>query len=1152
MNAFRHFLPVFTLFLAVFAPQAAAMNLLPKARQVAAMVMQPGVRSALTQAGKAGTQKLTSAVAPQAERRLMTFAQSNVQSASHQISNVAKPIINEARSTLAQKCALGIGGAGLTYAIDNNAVAHATDGTYLSLFAKLWAAMVGTAVVEAITYGEQDFPTVQTFIKMVAQNPEYARELAQKVTQDNIFELNPQLLAEIVRNCPEDKERFAAYLTSNPTQFFKGLHHSYSWAWCMWFRHLCVELVKDNPQTTALFAAFTLEHFEKIVAVESGRDFLEDMIKGNPTLARSLTASVAEHLVILAKNNTSVFGFRVIDEIMKHNPESIPLITESAVKHFAQLAMGGYRGLATIERIIKHNPESMTLFATCLFEHYAAFEKTPNGQYFIHYFKSWIINNQKTAVLCTPVAAENIALLAGSEKGIEFINELMKFDPQAVVLFAESAAKKFDTLVGTSNGRFLIMKLAEANLPNAAILGRCIAQHAESFIDNHDLLSVIAHCDSEWAALIAPVAAKNIEKLIESWQGRRLLGSIVQLSPETAASLTPDVIKNLTALTGDFYGSFIVKTIMEQNPASKALFAQATRDNFVAMVKQDNGYEIIEKIMDYNPESRAEFINLTIENLEPLLSTGEGYNGQYFIARLAQNNRELAVSCIEPVINRFVMLANSVYGRDIIHNIMQHNPAPFIEAGSQNIVALMKNDVGTNCLHRMMDLAPESIPALAAAAVQNIATMLETDNGAAFIKAMIKRDTQASALIVKQAIADCVQLAEKDNGLRLLIYLMTQDSAVKKELQQKFSESSNQGDVSNSLSFVREIFYKTMRSERYEEITPTELGFMYNKDHLKKYMQAELEKDAIKRVVKDVIAIEKEYQKTHYTFVHGRNFAYNLREMVYRNLWEYAHNAKVPADFRFTHTKEEHDPLTKDVLVMPEEKKLHERNITVLENYRSEELRNRRLFLNTQLFGNLHVAGSSSFSYFLRNDNASSLIRVSIEDIFGQFGQKELYEKYKERFEALDQEHRALTKYGELLVVAVPRERVSEDVQTIDVHGEAAGVKTLDAMEIRETDPSFKDNVLNFTLAMTDTAALNPESGIKVRSVHAVNPAKYAAWQEKYDALMGELEAEFKRTWKQSIAAKERGHKELLGVVGEVKKRHAAKHKTTHHSDVNK
>jgi hypothetical protein len=179
----------------------------------------------------------------------------------------------------------------------------------------------------------------------------------------------------------------------------------------------------------------------------------------------------------------------------------------------------------------------------------------------------------------------------------------------------------------------------------------------------------------------------------------------------------------------------------------------------------------------------------------------------------------------------------------------------------------------------------------------------------------------------------------------------------------------------------------------------------------------------------------------------------------------------------------------------------------------------------------------------VRNDNASGSIRVSIEDIFAQFGQRELYEKYKERFAALDREHRALTKQGELLVVAVPRERVAQDVQTIDVHGNAAGIKTLDALQEREIDPSFRDNELNFTLAMTDTAALDPKSGIKVHSIHAVDPAKYAAWQAKYDALMSELETEFKRNWKRSLKAKEIGHKDLLGVVGAVKKHHDAKNK---------
>jgi hypothetical protein len=414
------------------------------------------------------------------------------------------------------------------------------------------------------------------------------------------------------------------------------------------------------------------------------------------------------------------------------------------------------------------------------------------------------------------------------------------------------------------------------------------------------------------------------------------------------------------------------------------------------------------------------------------------------------------------------------------------------------------------------------------AVANNIPVMIESYAGYRYLKDSMKNDPAYAALILDRVVNDCIRISEKDNGVSLLISVMGKDPAVRQRVQERFKEAKDleADDASKSLGVFSTIFRKAMRSE---DVTPTELGFIYSRDN---FTQDEI----VQKTIKDVIDIERRYQKTHYTFVHGRNFAYNFREMVYRNLWEYAHNTKIPADFKFTHTKEEHDPLTKNVLVMPEEKNLHERNITVLENYRSEELRNRRLFLNTQLFGNLGVGGSSSFSYFVRNDNASGFIRVSIEDIFGQFGQKELYEKYKERFEALDREHRALTKYGELLIVGVPRERVSEDVQTIHVNGDSAGIKTLEVLQKRETDPSFRDNQLNFTLAMTDTAALDSKSGIKVHSVHAVDPAKYAAWQAKYDVLMSELEAEFKRNWNRSIKAKEIGHGEFFGVVKEVQK----------------
>jgi hypothetical protein len=224
---------------------------------------------------------------------------------------------------------------------------------------------------------------------------------------------------------------------------------------------------------------------------------------------------------------------------------------------------------------------------------------------------------------------------------------------------------------------------------------------------------------------------------------------------------------------------------------------------------------------------------------------------------------------------------------------------------------------------------------------------------------------------------------------------------------------------------------------------------------------------------------------------------------------------------------------------MEEERKLHKANIDERENI-AGEVRNRRLFLNTQLFGNMGVGGSSSFSYFLRSDNASGQVKVRVQDIFAQFGQSAIYEKYKDEFEALEREHKTLSIKGELLVVAVPKERVNEDVTVMTVGGTAAPQYMINGkmtnnvreiLEVRKKDPSIGDNELNFTLAMTDTCALNPASGIKFHSVQGVDRQTYAAWQAKADALMAKIEAEFKASWNEKVAQARESNKSIYNAL---------------------
>ncbi len=485
------------------------------------------------------------------------------------------------------------------------------------------------------------------------------------------------------------------------------------------------------------------------------------------------------------------------------------------------------------------------------------------------------------------------------------------------------------------------------------------------------------------------------------------------------------------------------------------------------------------------------------------------------------------------------LLAKDLNGLWLLEQIMKHNPKSaeqFALYAVAHIESLMKDKNGMRFLSDVMKHNPEeAAKQFASHAAPHIKSLVSSEAGMEFLHDIMHNNPHASEQFAPYAIQNFRSLVNDATGRTIFVSIANSNATAKTALLAEFKKHiGDTSDVSSALTWEG-MFYRLLNSE---SLTPTEFGLLYAAKEIAEHRKQVLKDPNIKKVVDTVIDLEKKYEPTHYTFTHGRNRAYECVSTVYGALWKYAYNTEIPEGFIFTHTKDVHDPLMHTVK-LHEEKKLHEANIKERDNI-SGEIRNRRLFLNTQLFGNMQVRGSSSFSYFLHSSNASGVVKVKAKDVFGQFGQQALYEKYKDEFEALEKEHTALSEQGELLVVAVPKDRVNQDVTCMHVNGRAApqyminGKMTNNVQEIleaRKKDPSVGDNVLNFTLAMTDTAALDPKSGIKIHSVQKIDEEKYAAWQAKLDALMAKVEAEFKASWQQSLKAKERGHRDLLDAV---------------------
>jgi hypothetical protein len=279
-----------------------------------------------------------------------------------------------------------------------------------------------------------------------------------------------------------------------------------------------------------------------------------------------------------------------------------------------------------------------------------------------------------------------------------------------------------------------------------------------------------------------------------------------------------------------------------------------------------------------------------------------------------------------------------------------------------------------------------------------------------------------------------------------------------------------------------------------------------------------LKRSKVADLVDEVVAFESQHEKDNYMFEHGKRWDYKLPEMVYRHFYQIAHNVTVPNDFMFTHTKKHLYSPQQKAAELEQETALHKQVINEPANI-AGEVRNRRLFMNTGLLGNVDSPGSNSLYYVLKNYNQADA-RVSVKSIFEQFGLEALYEKHEAKCESLEKKAQALSEWGQLLVLGIPKEKISNLATYLCITGRGkrpvtVGEKeTYDAKEIldaRLEDPALEDNRINWVAAMTDNGLLDPRCGVKIKAVERpLDPAAFKAWEIEFNEFMRSISAEAK------------------------------------------
>jgi hypothetical protein len=257
-------------------------------------------------------------------------------------------------------------------------------------------------------------------------------------------------------------------------------------------------------------------------------------------------------------------------------------------------------------------------------------------------------------------------------------------------------------------------------------------------------------------------------------------------------------------------------------------------------------------------------------------------------------------------------------------------------------------------------------------------------------------------------------------------------------------------------------------------------------------------------------------------FYHARRWQYGFLTDVYDRLYEYK-SGKDLDDFMFTQLD---DPVLGKVSekFYAEETAKRERLLKEGNSFSHETKthpagfvnRQALLFLNKFLFGNLGRWGSCSMYYVLQNHNMGE-IAFSVQEIFDMFGLNDAYQAFEEELQQLQKEHDTLSKFGEMLQIAIPKDNVDKCVYYTTSGGPkkefvSTGVgqkaATTDIKTILADLDKNPQDIAEFVLVETKdkSGGLNPESGIKVFSYNTVDPAQWTAFKEKETALFDRIE----------------------------------------------
>lgn len=526
-----------------------------------------------------------------------------------------------------------------------------------------------------------------------------------------------------------------------------------------------------------------------------------------------------------------------------------------------------------------------------------------------------------------------------------------------------------------------------------------------------------------------------------------------------------------------------------QPKSAEELESESLKQDFEKLIKFGDGKALLARaIHQFDPATSQYLIRLCLENFQEIIKLKDGLK---ILNRLPLQYVALTKLLIRPCIDNFQTIINSddgIYLLWLLAFFNKDNAELLMKPCLENVEKLIESNTGLMLLE---GFAKNTGKLLAKTCIENFKTIIKFDSGLSLLFRLVKDKNITEGLLAEPCIESFDYLAGTRLGRDLLRVGLNNE-------QMKF-EIKKLCDIDFNC----------------EKRLPTLLHITAHMpiNDLAKFVG----NNELKDLLKSVIIKEQQLSDDYYTFVHGQRKELYLSEKIYTHLWQLKKKRTIPGFF-FAHVK--------DLVESPDDityEKIQKHFILSHGNYDNwqkgqVDARLKLLFMNYALFANAQNLGSNTAYYVLNDVNANSFIDLSPLDLFRMFGYQEVCdEKLRTKIKALCQEYKDASKYGNLLFIAVPKDKIHKYVYLADGSGpkrsiEIEGIGRISDIRIimdtlLNAPHKIKDtDQLEFCLIMMQhKGGLDPNTGIKIMPILSGDPKKLEELKKKEDELLAEI-----------------------------------------------